>query len=374
MSKMRALWKELPPPGAAMRPPQSPPPNPQTKDDTGPKKSPAGKDAGKSPTGKDAGAKKGDDKIRALQESLKAAGCDPGPIDGLMGPKTRAAIKKFQQANGLEVDGIAGPKTQAALQRGGGSPAAPPAPASGTPSTGKASPGTSAPGGASTGAASTKTGLKSIAISPRIRSIAVGQRQQFKATARYSDGRTEDVSNKVEWSPSWPEGMSIDKRGLAVAGPSSGLEKMSLTATDLSSGVRDTIDFVVEAGRGAQPPEVRKGAPQRGGAGEPPAPPAPPKAAAGVPRGEDLHSITITPYEPVIAPGERRQYSASGIVANGRSKDITRLVQWSTSDPSLVSIDSNGLAVAQSGSGTVRILAADPVSKITGSAEVLVRA
>jgi peptidoglycan hydrolase-like protein with peptidoglycan-binding domain len=42
---------------------------------------------------------------RQVQEALKAKGNDPGPIDGRMGPKTRAALKEFQQASGLKATG-----------------------------------------------------------------------------------------------------------------------------------------------------------------------------------------------------------------------------------------------------------------------------
>lgn len=36
-------------------------------------------------------------------------------VDGVIGPKTRAAVKEFQKAKGLKVDGLVGPKTWAAL-------------------------------------------------------------------------------------------------------------------------------------------------------------------------------------------------------------------------------------------------------------------
>ena len=51
-----------------------------------------------------------------LQQQLKRAGFDPGPIDGVFGAKTEAAVKAAQKAYGLVVDGIAGPKTYQALQ------------------------------------------------------------------------------------------------------------------------------------------------------------------------------------------------------------------------------------------------------------------
>jgi cell wall-associated NlpC family hydrolase len=53
--------------------------------------------------------------VKELQQKLKAAGFNPGPIDGDFGPKTFAAVKSFQKAKGLTTDGIVGPKTWAAL-------------------------------------------------------------------------------------------------------------------------------------------------------------------------------------------------------------------------------------------------------------------
>ena len=46
--------------------------------------------------------------VRQLQEALKEAGHDPGPIDGEFGPATEAAVRAFQQDKGIAVDGIVG--------------------------------------------------------------------------------------------------------------------------------------------------------------------------------------------------------------------------------------------------------------------------
>jgi uncharacterized protein (TIGR02594 family) len=67
--------------------------------------------------------------IRDIQEALVRAGFGPGPIDGIWGRATLAAVKAFQAREGLEADGIVGPQTMAALQRvAAGKPLAPPLP------------------------------------------------------------------------------------------------------------------------------------------------------------------------------------------------------------------------------------------------------
>ncbi|MGH7794311.1 MAG: peptidoglycan-binding domain-containing protein [Candidatus Binatia bacterium] len=43
--------------------------------------------------------------ITKAQEALMNKGHNPGSIDGIMGPQTRAAIKAFQGANGLKQTG-----------------------------------------------------------------------------------------------------------------------------------------------------------------------------------------------------------------------------------------------------------------------------
>src|SRR5215475_4113464 len=43
--------------------------------------------------------------VRAAQQALQEKGFDPGPVDGMMGAKTTAAVKEFQQKNNLTVTG-----------------------------------------------------------------------------------------------------------------------------------------------------------------------------------------------------------------------------------------------------------------------------
>ena len=53
--------------------------------------------------------------VRTIQEKLKRWGYYTGNVDGIYGSLTVAAVKKFQQRNGLTVDGIAGTNTLNAM-------------------------------------------------------------------------------------------------------------------------------------------------------------------------------------------------------------------------------------------------------------------
>lgn len=54
--------------------------------------------------------------VREIQRALKALGIDPGPIDGVFGHITAAAVAAFQAGKGLVVDGQVGPQTARRLK------------------------------------------------------------------------------------------------------------------------------------------------------------------------------------------------------------------------------------------------------------------
>ena len=55
----------------------------------------------------------------AIQNGLIAKGYEIGEVDGVLGSKTRAAIREFQKSKGLKVDGFPTPKILELLQTGG---------------------------------------------------------------------------------------------------------------------------------------------------------------------------------------------------------------------------------------------------------------
>jgi peptidoglycan hydrolase-like protein with peptidoglycan-binding domain len=54
----------------------------------------------------------GSDKVRSIQELLTKCGIDPGPIDGIYGPKTRSAVAEWQRRLAISADGEWGGQTQ----------------------------------------------------------------------------------------------------------------------------------------------------------------------------------------------------------------------------------------------------------------------
>lgn len=79
-------------------------------------------------------------RVRRLQRALRDGAYAPGPVDGLYGPLTEGAVRRFQQAHGLTSDGVVGPETRAVLRAASLGRRAPPI----RPGAGHRSPGDSA--------------------------------------------------------------------------------------------------------------------------------------------------------------------------------------------------------------------------------------
>lgn len=55
------------------------------------------------------------DDLEGVQNALIKLGYEPGSADGIDGPKTQHAVRKFQGDVSIAVDGIVGPDTKGAL-------------------------------------------------------------------------------------------------------------------------------------------------------------------------------------------------------------------------------------------------------------------
>jgi peptidoglycan hydrolase-like protein with peptidoglycan-binding domain len=56
-----------------------------------------------------------ENEVKTAQQALQEKGHNPGPIDGKIGPRTTAAIRSFQKAEGLQVTGHLDDATRAKL-------------------------------------------------------------------------------------------------------------------------------------------------------------------------------------------------------------------------------------------------------------------
>jgi peptidoglycan hydrolase-like protein with peptidoglycan-binding domain len=51
-----------------------------------------------------------------VQRRLRSLGYHPGPVDGLYGPRTERAARRFQETRRLRADAVVGPRTLLALR------------------------------------------------------------------------------------------------------------------------------------------------------------------------------------------------------------------------------------------------------------------
>jgi len=236
--------------------------------------------------------------------------------------------------------------------------------------------------------------LLSISISPENPSIALGQAIQLQATGRYSDGSVKDLTNTLTWTTqnpfvassektkgrkgniaSFSEGSSIitaadSKSGvsgktlLIVTPPK--LIAISITPTSPIIPVGDTVQLTATGSftdgsnknvtdrlnwttenitiAAARTENNLKGKIKGATEGETvvialdPASGASAKAGITV-SSATLSSITVKPAITRVPLGKKIKIKAIGSYTDGSTSDISSLVEWSSSDSSIASID-----------------------------------
>ena len=82
-----------------------------------------------------------------------------------------------------------------------------------------------------------------------------------------------------------------------------------------------------------------------------------------------LTSITVTPPNSTLDIGQNQQYAATGTFSDGSSRDVTNLVTWSSSNTTVASVSSSGLALGiHQGSSTISATLNTADGPITGVA------
>jgi uncharacterized protein YjdB len=176
----------------------------------------------------------------------------------------------------------------------------------------------------------TSATLVSITVSPTSPTVALGLKQQFQAIGNYSDLSTEDLTATVTWDSTVPGVATISN------GASKGL------ASTFSTG-QTTITATSGAIMGSTTLNVSTAT---------------------------LLRIDVTPTNLRLPRAVDEDYTATGVYSDATTQDLTDVVTWSSSSPSVASI-SNSPATKGTAStlvaGTTTITAFDPTSMMSGT-------
>lgn len=155
--------------------------------------------------------------------------------------------------------------------------------------------------------------LSGLEIAPATASIAKGATQAFAATAVFSDGSRQPVSQGLSWTSSLASVASIDADGLAT-GLAPGQTEIRASLEGFSAVAFLTV-----------------------------LPPA-------------LERIEISPKSAEVAAGLSQQFSARAFYEDGTDAALSEGLSWSVADASIAAVDGAGLATGlKAGTVTVRV-------------------
>lgn len=144
--------------------------------------------------------------------------------------------------------------------------------------------------------------LTSIAVTPLNPNTNKGLTIQFTAIGTYSDGSTQNLTSSVTWQSSYPANGVINPAGLATA---VNVGSTTITAS-LGSITSDDALFTIL-------PAI-------------------------------LTSVSVTPISSSILQNATVQFTAKAVYSDGTTTNVTSLATWSSTDSSVVSVNSSGLA------------------------------
>ncbi len=159
----------------------------------------------------------------------------------------------------------------------------------------------------------TAAALVSIAVTPTNPSIAKGTMQPFTATGTYSDGSTQNLTSTVIWTSSNTSVATVTGSGVA-----SGVGVGASTIQAASASVTGSTALTVTA--------------------------------------PVLNAIAVSPANSSIPNGTTEQFTATGSYSDGSTQNLTNSVTWGSSNTSVATINSTGLATA-AGTGNTTISA-----------------
>jgi trimeric autotransporter adhesin len=175
--------------------------------------------------------------------------------------------------------------------------------------------------------------LVSLQVTPASSTVALGLSAQLVATGVFSDHTTQNLTTQVVWTSSSPAVAAFTTPGQAGR-----VRAVAVGSTNISaaiSGVTGGMTMVVTAA--------------------------------------ELTTIQVTPSLPSLAKGVSRQFTATGILSDNTTLDLTSQVSWSSSNTAVASMGSvpgtiGSLLAVATGTSTV----AATLGVVTGSTVVTV--
>jgi uncharacterized protein YjdB len=246
----------------------------------------------------------------------------------------------------------------------------------------------------------TSATLTALAVNPATTSVPVGVTQPLTVTGTFSDATTQDLTAAVTWASSNAQVASVSSTGL-LAGVGSGQARMTATLRGLSASCDVTVTAATLRGLSLSPSsatvaagyEVRLAATgvysdgsvrdvtsqaawstSNGSVAALSSGP----GTQGLVRGASapitvteavLTAIAIAPEQPSVPVGVKTSFTAIGIFSDQTSQDLTAQVTWSSADPAVATMTSNGVASAIRVGTTIVSATLGPVS---GSANMTV--
>jgi trimeric autotransporter adhesin len=147
--------------------------------------------------------------------------------------------------------------------------------------------------------------LSSIQVTPAMANVPATIQAQFKATGTFANGDTQDLTSAVTWTSSSSSIATISNAAGSI-GVAAGLQPGSVTISAVFNGQVGTAALTVT------------------------------NAA--------LTTIAVTPPNAVISVGGAQSLTAKGTFSDGSVITITNQVSWSSTNPSVATINSSGSA------------------------------
>lgn len=185
-----------------------------------------------------------------------------------------------------------------------------------------------------------------VAVEPMTATIEEGEMQQFNATA-YDADDMEITGKTFTWQTASTTVATIDGMGLAT-GVGGGSTTITATVDEVSGTARLTVTG--EPDPDPDPPDT----PDPPDPPDPPPPPPPPPPPV-------VASVTVSPPSASIEEGDTRQFTARALDSD--NAEITgKTFAWSSSNTTVATINSSGLATARNAGSTMISATVDGVS------------